>query len=87
MKTEFMIPFHASTNKAGTLAQMVCREHEAQWCWTQNKKLPTVKKAVAYDLSGLNAWVCQSVGRCVETMAWIASRGWFCTVLFVLRDV
>ncbi|WLH80983.1 MULTISPECIES: hypothetical protein [unclassified Pseudomonas] len=68
MKTEFIITFHASANKAGTLAQKMWCEHEAWWQQIQNKNVPTSKKAETYRSSGFMAG-CVSVSM---------AAGWEC---------
>jgi hypothetical protein len=45
MKTVFIIIFHASANKAGTLAQKLRWEDEAAGGKVQNRKSPTTKTA------------------------------------------
>ena len=53
MKTVFIITFHASANKAGTLAQKLQGEDEGQGVRIQIRKGPTTKRALTHVLPGL----------------------------------
>ncbi len=63
MKTVFIITFHASANKAGTLAQKLKGEDEAQGGEIQIRKVPTAEKVLAHALPRLCGRSCLCLER------------------------